>query len=107
MTIQEMAAIAREHWKAYYPETYQKMKRRNDLMKPEEVEELKQSGELESFLSDLETSAATSEKEYADEIAARINSRNAQEEIGHRGMAAMIARELVADDITEMLKEPE
>jgi len=78
-----------------------------DLMKPEEVEELRQRGELESFLSDLETSAATSEKEYADEIAARINSRNAQEEIGHRGMAAMIARELVADDITKMMEEPE
>ncbi len=75
-----------------------------DLMDPKEIEELKENGELETFLSELETSAATTEKEYADEIAARVKSRNAQEEIGHRGMAAMIARELVTADISDMLK---
>ena len=84
------------------PMNYRKMAL--DLMDPKEIEELKENGELETFLSELETSAATTEKEYADEIAARVKSRNAQEEIGHRGMAAMIARELVTADISDMLK---
>lgn len=37
MMIQEMAAMAREHWKAYYPETYRVMERRNDLVKESEA----------------------------------------------------------------------
>jgi hypothetical protein len=32
-----MAAMAREHWKANYPETYRKMKKRNDLVKESEA----------------------------------------------------------------------
>lgn len=73
---------------------------------PEELKRIKQNGELNETMQEIQESFSQQEDDLIRQMHRDIEKENLsyQEEVGRKNMAAMCAREIIAEDMSEFIR---